>query len=119
MCYVNRNNEQEEHKREKEHQKALKNAARLQKAAVAAAGKAKKRELAGTHRRAAVGRRQVVHSDVDEAEVSREPGSSEEVRDEIVVMPTRPQPRPKLMLSLVILEEARPLCRSTRHHGTT
>ena len=66
-----------------------------------------------------MGRRQVVHSDVDEAEVSHEPGSSEEVRDEIVVMPTRPQPRPKLMLNLVILEEARPLCRSTRHHGTT
>ena len=119
MCYVNRNNEQEERKREKEHQKALKNAARLQKVAVAAAAKAKKRELAGTRRRAAVGRRQVAHSDVDEAEVSREPGSSEEVRDEIVVVPTRPQPKPKPMSSLVILEEARPLHRSTRHHGTT
>ena len=84
-----------------------------------AAAKVKKGELAGTHKRAAVGRRQVVHSDVDETEVSRKPGSSEEVRDEIVVMLMRPWPRPKLMLSPVILEEARPLCRSTRHHGTT
>ena len=114
-----RRREQEERKREKEHQKALKNAARLQKAAVAAAAKAKKRELAGTRRRAAVGRRQAAHSDVDEAEVSREPGSSEEVRDEIVVVPTRPRPKPKPMLSPVILEEAGPLRRSTRHHGTT
>lgn len=110
---------QEERKREKEHQKALKNAVRLQKAAAAAAAKAKKRELAGTRRKATVGRRQVAHSDVDEAEVSREPGSSEEAMDEIVVVPMRPRPRPKPMSSSVISEEARPLRRSTRHHGST
>ena len=65
-----------------------------------------------------MGRQQVAHSGVDEAEVSSEPGSSEVVRDEIVIVPMRPQPRPKPMLSPMILEEARYLCRSARQFGT-
>ena len=75
----------------------------------AAAAKAQKRELAEACWRAKGARRQVEESDVDGAGESNEPGTSEERRDEVVVVPARPRPRPKLITKPVNLEEVRPL----------